>query len=339
MASPRFVHLRLHSEYSIVDGMARVDAAVAAAAADAMPALGITDASNLFGAIKFFQAARGAGVQPIIGCDLWVTNERNRDAPHRVALLCRDRAGYVCARDRLTRAQPNNHCRGRPDARREGLRGRQGLIALSGAAAGDVGAALAAGNLDAAAALANQWETDFPGAYYLEVQRVDPARSESLVRATVALAERLGLPVVATHPIQFIKPGDFRAHEARVCIAQGYVLGDARRPREFHGSQYFRTQAEMAELFADLPEALENTVEIARRCSFEFELGKSRLPDFPTPNGETIEDYLRAQATAGLERRLAALFPDEARRREAEGAYRERLEFETRTIIQMGFAG
>ncbi len=159
------------------------------------------------------------------------------------------------------------------------------------------------------------------------------------MRATVALAERTALPVVATHPIQFIKPGDFRAHEARVCIAQGYVLGDPRRPREFHGSQYFKTQAEMAQLFADLPEALENTVEIARRCSFEFELGKSRLPDFPTPNGETIEDYLRAQATAGLERRLAALFPDEARRREVEGEYRARLEFETRTIMPTSSTG
>jgi len=339
MASPRFVHLRLHSEYSIVDGIARVDAAVEAAAADAMPALTITDASNLFGAIKFFQAARAAGVQPIIGCDLWITNERNRDAPHRIALLCRDRAGYLALCELLTRAHAENHWRGRAEAKREWLRGLHGLIALSGAAAGDVGAALASGNLEAAAALAKQWEADFPGAYYLEVQRIDSTRSEPLVRATVALAERTALPVVATHPIQFIKPGDFRAHEARVCIAQGYVLGDPRRPREFHGSQYFKTQAEMAQLFADLPEALENTVEIARRCSFEFELGKSRLPDFPTPNGETIEDYLRAQATAGLERRLAALFPDEARRREVEGEYRARLEFETRTIIQMGFAG
>jgi len=159
------------------------------------------------------------------------------------------------------------------------------------------------------------------------------------VNATVGLASDLRLPVVATHPVQFIKREEFQAHEARVCIAQGYVLGDNRRPREFRPTQYFRTQAEMAELFADLPQALENSVEVARRCAFEFTLGKSRLPAFPTPNGESIEDYLRSEARAGLERRLEALYPDEAKRAQMAPAYRERLEFEAKTIIQMGFPG
>src|SRR5437667_7565340 len=262
MAAPRFVHLRLHTEYSIVDGMARVDDAVAAAAADGMPALAITDASNLFGAIKFFEAARAAGVQPIIGCDLWITNERNRDAPHRVTLLARNRAGYLALCELITRSHAENHWRGRAEARREWLRGLEGLIVLSGAHAGDVGAALASGERELAERLARAWAADFPGAFYLEVQRVDPVKSATLVQAAVDLAERVGLPVAATHPIQFVKPEDFRAHEARVCIAQGYVLGDNRRPRDFHPAQYFRTQAEMAELFADLPGALDNAVEI-----------------------------------------------------------------------------
>src|SRR5258706_7859016 len=143
MAAPRFVHLRLHSEFSIVDGMARVDDAVAAAAADGMPALAITDASNLFGAIKFYEAARAAGVQPVIGCDAWITNERSRDPPYRVALLCRDRAGYLALCGLLTRAHAENHWRGRAELRREWLKGVQGLIVLSGAHAGDVGMALA----------------------------------------------------------------------------------------------------------------------------------------------------------------------------------------------------
>jgi DNA polymerase-3 subunit alpha len=339
MAESRFVHLRLHSEYSVVDGMARVDDAVAAAAADGMPALAISDQSNLFGAIKFFQAARGAGVQPVIGCDLWVSNERNRDAAHRVTLLCRDREGYLALCELLTRAHAENHWRGRAEVRREWLRGLQGLIALSGAEAGEIGAALAAGSHAQAEAAARQWAGDFPGAFYVEIQRLDPVKSAAFVQASVDLAERAGLPVVATHPIQFIKPEEFRAHEARVCIAQGFVLGDNRRPRDFLPSQYFKTQAQMAELFADLPAALENSVEIARRCAFEFTLGKSRLPDFPTPDGESIEEFLRAEARRGLESRLASLFPDEEARRAQRETYESRLEFEVKTIIQMGFAG
>ena len=145
MAAPRFVHLRMHSEYSVVDGMARVDDAVAAAAADGMPALAITDASNLFGAIKFFEAARGAGVQPLIGCDLWLTNERNRDAAFRMTLLCKSREGYLALCDLLSRAHASNHWRGRAEVRREWLRGLQGLIALSGAEAGELGQALVSG--------------------------------------------------------------------------------------------------------------------------------------------------------------------------------------------------
>src|SRR5512141_77760 len=307
MTAPRFVHLRLHSEYSIVDGMARVDDAVAAAVADGMPALAITDASNLFGSVKFYEAARAAGVQPIIGCDLWLTNERNRDAAYRVPVLCRNRTGYLQLCDLLSRAHAENHWRGRAEVRRDWLAGREGLVVLSGAAVGDVGMALQSGNREQARTLAQGWAKDFPNAYYLEIQRIDRKRDDGVVNATVALASDLGLPVVATHLVQFVKPEEFRAHEARVCIAQGYVLGDNRRPREFHPSQYFKTQAEMAELFADYPQALENTVELARRCAFEFTLGKSKLPDFPTPHGESIEEYLRAEAGEGLEKRLAVL--------------------------------
>jgi DNA polymerase III subunit alpha len=339
MTAPRFVHLRLHTEYSVVDGMARVDDAVQAAAEDGMPALAITDASNLFGAIKFFQAARGRGVQPIIGCDLAITNEKTRDTPSRAVLLCRNRDGYLALCDLLTRAHAENHWRGRAEVRREWLRGVPGVIVLSGAQSGDVGMALASGQPELAEKLARGWSEDFPGAYYIEVQRVDPVRSAALVQASVELAARIALPVVATHPIQFVKPGEYRAHEARVCIAQGYVLGDSRRPREFSAAQYFKTQAEMAELFADLPQALENSVEIAKRCSFEFSLGKSRLPDFPTPNGESIEEFLRAEARRGLDSRLAALYPDEKARGEKRELYEKRLEFETQTIIQMGFPG
>ena len=340
MPAPSFVHLRLHTEYSIVDGITRIGEVVDAAAADAMPALAITDLGNLFGAIKFFLAARGAGVQPIIGCDCWVANDKNRDAPSRVVLLAASQPGYLSLCELLTRAHGENHWRGRAELKREWLKGLPpGLIVLSGAEHGDIGQALLQGNAALADALAGEWERDFPGAFYVELQRVDPGKSEALVQASAALAGRAGLPVVATHPVQFVARGDFKAHEARVCISQGHVLGDARRPRNFSPEQYFKTQAEMAALFTDFPEALQNSVAIARRCAFEFSLGKSRLPDFPTPAGETIEDYLRAQARAGLEKRLLHLYPVEAARNEARPRYAERLDFETATIIQMGFAG
>ncbi len=339
MTAARFVHLRLHTEYSIVDGMARVEDAVEAAAADGMPALAITDAANLFGAIKFFEAARAHGVQPVIGCDLWVENPRHRDAPYRVTALCRNQRGYLALCDLLTRAYAENHWRGRAQLKREWLKGASGLIVLSGAEAGDIGAALAASHLDEAERIAREWAADFPDAFYVEIQRIDPGRSERLIAASLALAERCALPVVATHSVQFIRAADFRAHEARVCIAQGYVLGDSRRPREFAPSQYFRTQAEMTQLFADLPEALENSVEIARRCSFEFALGKSRLPAFPTPKGESIEEFLRAETRRGLDERLARLYPDETARSEARPRYVERLRYELDVIIQMGFPG
>jgi DNA polymerase-3 subunit alpha len=339
MPAPRFVHLRLHTEYSIVDGMARVDDAVAAAAGDGMPALAVTDAGNLFGAVKFYLAARGRGVQPVVGCDLAVTNDRNRDQPFRVAVYCRDAAGYHALCEILSRAYAENQWRGRAEVRREWLKGVRGLLVLSGAEGGDVGASLRAGDLAQAEALARAWAADFPGAFYVELQRHDPERNAPHVRAAAALAGRLGLPVVATHPVQFVDPGDFAAHEARVCIAQGWVLGDPRRPRDFRPSQYFKSQAEMAELFADIPEALENSVEIARRCSFEFTLGKTRLPEFPTPAGVSVGEHLRALALEGLERRLAEAWPDAAAREAARPRYLERLDYEVRTIEQMGFPG
>ncbi len=327
---PQFVHLRMHSEYSVNDGIVRIEDAVRRAAEDAMPALALTDAANVFGMVKFYGAARAAGVKPILGADCWLQNEADREKPFRLLLLCASHAGYHRLCDLLSQAWLSNQHRGRPEIARAWLAGgTEGLIALSGAAAGDIGQALLAGHGAAADRLAAEWARIFPGRYYLELQRHGAPQAEALVASTVALAGRSGLPVVATHPVQFLDAEDFKAHEARVCIAQGYVLGDQRRPKLFTPEQYFKTQAEMAKLFADLPQALENAVEVARRCTLEIELGKSRLPTFPTPKGESIDDFLKSEARAGLQRKFA----------QPEARYRERLEFELQTIIQMGFAG
>jgi DNA polymerase III subunit alpha len=254
MRSTQFVHLRLHTEFSVADGIVRIDEALTKAADDGQGALAITDGGNLFGAVRFYAAARRRGVKPILGCDLWLTNEVERDAPYRIAVLVQDAAGYLNLCELITRAYLQNQYRNRPEVRLDwfeenGGAGARGLIALSGARHGPVGTALLAGKMEAAVLAAQQLAAAFPGRFYLELQRTGDARDAAQARAALVLAAQQKLPVVATHPIQFLEPTDFRAHEARVCIAEGYTLSDPRRPKRFTREQYFKTQAEMAELF------------------------------------------------------------------------------------------
>ena len=338
---PHFIHLRLHSEYSISDGIVQIDQAIARAAADAMPALGISDLANLFGMVKFYKGARGKGMKPVVGVDTWITNDADRDKPFRALLICRNRKGYGQLCELLTRAYLDNKYRSRAEMRRQWFAdgAASDLLCLSGAMGGDIGQALVNGNPDVAERLAAEWAQLFPDAFYIELQRAGHPGTEAYIRQAVQLAGKLGLPVVATHPVQFLKREDFKAHEARVCIAQGYVLADKRRPRDFTEEQYFKSQDEMCGLFADIPEALENSVEIARRCSLTVQLGKNFLPQFPTPEGMTLDDFLVAEAKAGLEVRLAELYPAEAERERQRRTYEDRLKFETDTIVQMGFPG
>ncbi len=341
MSLPTFVHLRVHSEYSIQDGLVRLDDVVERAAADSMPALALTDLANVFGLVKFYQAARSRGVKPIPGCDVWLANEADRDKPHRLLLLAQNRQGYLLLCELLSRAYRTNQHRGRADVDKHWLAelGTDGLLALSGAQGGDVGQALLSGNAIACERLARDWAALFPGRYYLEIQRHGAPEAEVHVQRAVRLGAKLGLPVVATHPVQFLQPDEFKAHEARVCISEGYILADQRRPKRFTPEQYFKSQAEMQKLFADLPEALANSVEIARRCNLSLVLGKSRLPEYPTPGKVSLEDYLRSQAAGGLTAKLAVLFPDAAVRDVQRARYEERLRFELETIVKMGFAG
>jgi DNA polymerase-3 subunit alpha len=344
MSSTQFVHLRLHTEYSVVDGIVRIDEAVEGAARDGQGALAITDGANLFGAVRFYAAARRRGVKPIIGCDLWISNDADRDNPHRMVVLAQDRAGYLNLCALLSRAYLENQHRNRAELRIDwfeesvGERAR-GLIALSGARHGAIGAALLAGRIDTATLEAQRLAAAFPGRFYLELQRTGDPRDAAQTRAALALAVQHRWPVVATHPVQFLTRDDHRAHEARVCIAEGYRLADPRRPRRFTPEQYFKSQAEMAELFADVPAALANSVEIAKRCNLTLELGKARLPPFPTPAGITLDDHCRALAAEGLERRLAALYVDDGVRAARRPEYSARLDLELATIAKMGFSG
>ena len=336
----RFVHLRLHSEYSIVDGAVRIDDAIAAAVKDQMGALALTDLSNVFGLVKFYQATRKEGIKPIVGSDVWVTNHEDREKPYRLQLLVKNHSGYLNLCELLTKASLSNQYKGRAEIDATWLKQHaEGLIALSGARFGDVGVALLANQVEEATQRAQVWANYFPGSYYIEIQRAGHPQDEAHLHGAVHLANQLNLPVVATHSIQFMKAADFTAHEARVCIAEGEILANPKRVKKFTPEQYFKTQEEMEKLFSDLPAAITNSVEIAKRCNLSLTLGKPQLPDFPVPAGMTLDDYLMEKAMEGLSKHLIHLYPDEAERERQRPNYEVRLKFEARTISQMGFPG
>ena len=341
--APMFVHLRLHTEFSVIDGTNRIDEVVKAAAADGQPALAITDFNNLFGAIKFYKEARGKGVKPVLGAEIVLEGE-GAAAPSRIVLLVQSHQGYLNLSELLARAWTSNQIKSQAVCTWAWLQELgAGLIALSGAQAGPVGQALVRGDEAGAEQLAQRLANLFEHRFYLEIQRAGRPDDEAHVVSAVQLAARLQLPVVATHPVQFFTEDDYEAHEARVCIAEGEILGNQRRVRRFTREQYFKSSVQMQALFADVPSALANTVEIARRCSLTLVLGKPQLPNFPIPpvNGEilSVEDYFRYVSHEGLNERLLHLYPDEAKRQAQRPRYVERLEFELATILKMGFPG
>ncbi|MBK7989940.1 MAG: DNA polymerase III subunit alpha [Comamonadaceae bacterium] len=336
-----FVHLRLHTEFSVVDGTNRIDDIVRAAAADGQPALAITDLGNLFGAIKFYKEARGKGVKPLIGAEIVMEGlGKDPGVLSRMILLVQGSQGYLNLSELLARAWTRNVVKAQAVVKLEWLKElSEGLILLSGAQAGPVGQALVQGDAARATDLALQLASIFPHRFYLELQRAGRHDDGVQVAGAVQLAARLNLPVVATHPVQFTTRDDYEAHEARVCISEGEILGNPRRVRRFTPEQYFKSTAEMQALFADVPSALPTALEIARRCNLSLVLGKPQLPDFPTPGGMPIEAYFRLASQEGLEERLRHLYPDEARREQQRPRYQERLDFEIATILKMGFPG
>ncbi|SFD63376.1 DNA polymerase III subunit alpha [Paracidovorax konjaci] len=335
-----FVHLRLHTEFSVVDGTTRIDDVAKAAARDGQPALAITDLHNLFGAIKFYKETRGKGVKPVLGAEISVEPESAGGPVSRILLLVQGGQGYLNLCELLARSWTRNVVKNVPLCTWDWLEELGGdLIALSGAHAGPVGQAFTRGDQASAAAVALRLAKLFPHRFYLELQRAGRPEDESQVVAAVQLAARLNLPVVATQPAQFLTADDYEAHEARVCIAEGEILANPRRIRRFTREQYFKSSAQMEALFADVPTAIANTLEIAKRCNITLVLGKPRLPDFPTPNGMPADEYFRYASFQGLEERLVHLYPKETDRERERPRYVERLEFELATILKMGFPG
>ncbi|MDD5216222.1 MAG: DNA polymerase III subunit alpha [Methylococcales bacterium] len=332
---PSFIHLRVHTEFSLIDGLVKIKPLVKKLTELQMPAVAVTDHVNMFGLVKMYKTATSSGIKPIAGADVLIFNSDEPDNPYRLTLLAQNHKGYVTLTELVSQAYQKGQSKdGVPMIRREWIeQNHDGLIALSGAMQGDIGRALVADKKDDALHFAMYWQNLFPNRFYLELQRVGKANEERYIAAAIDLAFALNLPVVATNDVRFLKQEEFAAHEVRVCINQGRVLDDERRPKDYTDQQYLRSAEEMQALFADIPEALENTVEIAKRCSLTLTLGKNYLPDFPTPDGMTINDLIIAESEKGLIERLKHHpVPDE-------NAYHERLKIELDVITQMGFSG
>ncbi|MBM3202517.1 DNA polymerase III subunit alpha [Candidatus Woesearchaeota archaeon] len=340
-SQPCFIHLHLHTEYSLVDGLIDIKPLVKRCVAENMPAVAVTDQSNLFALVKFYRAAQEAGIKPLAGADIHLEDPLNPDTPHALTLLVQNGTGYQHLTALISRAYQENQHQGVPQVKTEWLHTlHEGLIVLSGGLRGDVGKALMAGHCSEANRLLTDWLAVFGDRYYLELQRTGRPGEESYIEQAIALAANHHVPVVATNDVRFLDSDDFEAHEARVCIHQGRVLDDPERPRNYTDQQFFRSAGDMIELFADLPEALENTVEIARRCTLNLTLGQNFLPSFPVPEGMSTEDYFAEESRRGLEERLAVLYPaDTEPNRQQRQSYRNRLELEIGVINQMKFPG
>lgn len=339
MSQPRFVHLRVHSDFSMTDGLAKVKPILAKVADEGMAAVALTDQNNLCGLVKFYGGCHGAGIKPIIGADFWMLVPGFEDEFCALTVLAMDNDGYQNLTQLISKAYLRGQVRDRVAIDQEWLLEHgAGILLLSGAREGDLGKALLKGNLNQAQELTDFYKQHFNDRYFIELIRTGRPDEERYLHMAVEHAANTGLPVVATNQVVFMTPEEFDAHEIRVAIHDGYTLADPRRPKKYSEQQYLKTEDEMCELFADIPEALQNTVEIAKRCNVTVRLGEYFLPNFPTGELSTA-DYLVMRSKEGLEERLEFLFPDPQERAEKRGEYDERLDIELKVINQMGFPG
>lgn len=346
--SPRFIHLHVHTEFSMADSTIRVPEKPDEARPDKakrpnvlsravelqLPSLALTDRNNLFALVKFFKAAEGVGIKPIAGADVSIAD--GGDAPSQVTLLCRDRAGYLSLSRLLTRAWMQGHRADGVAIDPEWLReDHEGLFAILGRHS-LAGRLAASGRHDLAELQLADWQRAFGEDVHLELTRTGRDGEDAFNHFALHAAATRGLPVIASNDVRFLDRDGFEAHEARVCIASGRVLDDPKRPRDYNAEQYLKSADEMAELFADVPDALDNTVALAQRCNLEMSLGTYFLPAYPVPDDETLDSWIRNEARSGLETRLHKnpLAPGKTRE-----DYFDRLEFELDTIIKMGFPG
>lgn len=345
-----FVHLRSHSQYSILDGLMSPKTLVSLAASDNQPAVALTDLHRMFGNVEFYEAAEQKGVKPIVGADIFIEADLTQptagvdETPEvysRILLLAKTNDGYRRLMDLISRSYLENQVKGVARIKQSWLKeSTEGLVALSGGEEGEIAQALL-GNLpnNDAKSIADQYKSWFRGDFYLEVQRAGLPNEDQLVPALVDLSASTQIPLIATHPIQYEKADDFLAHEAKYCVVNSKQVYDLSRDREFTSEQYFQTEEQMRARFSDIPEAIDNAIALSQKCSITIELGKNYLPRFPTPNGESEDDYFAQLCQEGLDRRLESLYPDVNVREEKRPTYEARLKSEVETIIKMGFPG
>ncbi len=335
----KFVHLHIHTEYSLIDGLPRIKQLIAAVKDRGMPAVAITDFCNLFGMVKFYRAALDLGVKPIIGVEVAIHNETNPAANFPLVLLCQNEQGYLNLTHLVSRGYLDQSL-GMGVIAKSWLEGySEGLIALSGGRLGDIGQALLQKDQASAEKLLTQWLHLFKDRFYIELQRTDREQEELYLQQALVLAEQFNIPVVATNDVRFIATDDFEAHEARVCIHDGRVLEDPKRPQRYSVNQYLRSAEEMTELFKDIPEAITNSYVIAMKCNLQLKLGKVCLPNFPIPANFSLDHYLDLRAKEGLDARLAVTHPNAQEKAAAYVAYEQRLAMELQVIQKMGFQG
>ena len=339
-----FVHLNIHTEFSLVDGIVRLKPLIQAAKDQQMPALAVTDQSNVYALVKVYQACLGSGIKPIVGADLWLKNPDDSAQPFRLLILCQNNDGYLNLKHLISRSYLEGQHLGKAMIEKDWLAERSdGLIVLLGKGS-EIGSLLLEEHYSEAKAAIGFYQQLFPERLYLELQRISHPGDELFLHQAVQLAGECKLPVVATNAVRFIKREDFEAHEARVCINQGRVLADKHRPKDYTEEQYLKSAAEMAELFQDIPEAIENSIEIAKRCNVTLHLGENFLPDFPIPEGLSMDEHFRRLSHEGLDKRFPQLFGedfdfDKPEYQERIKEYRERLDIELDVIIGMGFPG
>ena len=334
MSDPRFVHLHVHSDFSMIDGIAKIKALVGEASKQQMPALAITDFSNFCGLVRFYGSALSAGIKPIVGTDILVQGPNGQ---FELTLLAKNNKGYHNITLLLSKAYQRGYME-LPYVDQVWLaEHNEGVIILAGYKS-DIANAVLNDDKELITTTLQFYQQYFSQHFYFALSRTGKLKENHYLTLVVPLAQDLNLPVVAVNDVCFLQKEDFDAHEIRVAIHDSYILDDPKRPKKYSAEQYFRTEEEMCELFADIPSALENSVQIAKRCNVTLRLGKYFLPQFPTGD-LTTEEFLVEESRKGLELRLAKLFPDEKLRAEKRPPYDERLQVELDVINQMGFPG
>ena len=335
MLDKKFTHLNVHSEYSIVDSIVKIDQLSEKAKEFNYESIAITDSANLFGFLKFYKSARSKGIKPIAGAEINHVKDSSSHNEHaNLTLIAKNQSGYKNLIKLISKSQIAGKMSGIPVIETEWLADHSdGLIVLSGGFRGHIGKAVLDTNHDLFLKRIKYFQKIFAEDFILEISRINRPQEELYNEYILSKAGELGLPVIASNEVRFIDKEDFEAHETRVCIQKGDVLSDARRSRNYFEDQFFLSSEEMYEKFKDIPEVLSNAYEISKKCNLEVETGIYVLPDFETPLNKSAADHLIELSKSNLKEKIQDLSDEDKIK------YADRLDFELDVISKMGYSG